>query len=310
MGKARGLSVVYLPPDGPPYPTLLEFFCRRFLRVAQEVWQERLESGGVRDEAGVAVNAASPYRPDSRLFYHRQVAEEPIIPFAEAVVYEDEHLLVADKPPFLPVSPVGGYVAETLVERLKERTGNDQLSPLHRIDRETSGLVLLAKNRAARGRYQPLFAAGLVRKTYLAISICAKAPEWRHCLVENRIEQGQPWFRMEVCRGPVNARSHIHLQEVRNGRARLLLHPETGKKHQLRLHLSGLGLPLVGDRFYPTLLPAGADDFQHPLQLLAFRLELPDPFGGGRRSFESGRSLSLDDEAAPCLRNGTSSAAS
>ena len=284
MGKARGLSVVYLPPDGPPYPTLLEFFCRRFLRVAQEVWQERLESGGVRDEAGVAVNAASPYRPDSRLFYHRQVAEEPIIPFAEAVVYEDEHLLVADKPPFLPVSPVGGYVAETLVERLKERTGNDQLSPLHRIDRET---------------------AGLVRKTYAAISTCAGVPEGRHCLVENRIEQGQPWFRMEVRPGPVNARSHIHLQEVRNGRARLLLHPETGKKHQLRLHLSSLGLPLVGDRFYPILLPAGADDFQHPLQLLALRLELPDPFGSAVHSFESGRRLSLDDEAAPCLRNGT-----
>jgi tRNA pseudouridine32 synthase/23S rRNA pseudouridine746 synthase len=305
MGKARGLSVVYLPRSGPPYPTLLEFFCRRFPRLTEEIWRERLESGGVHDEAGMAVGTDSPYLPDSRLFYRRQVAEEPVIPFAEAVVYEDEHLLVADKPPFLPVSPVGAYVAETLVERLRQRTGNDQLSPLHRIDRETSGLVLLAKSRVARGRYQPLFAAGLVRKTYAAISTCAGVPEWRHCLVENRIEQGQPWFRMEVRPGPVNARSHIHLQEVRNGRARLLLHPETGKKHQLRLHLSSLGLPLVGDRFYPILLPAGADDFQHPLQLLALRLELPDPFGSAVHSFESGRRLSLDDEAAPCLRNGT-----
>ena len=297
MGKALGASVVYLPGGGGPYPTLLEFFCRRFPKIAVEVWRQRLASGEITGEDGNPVDLATAYRPDSRLFYRREVAKEPIIPFAESILWEDQHLLAVDKPPFLPVSPVGPYVAESLVERLKRRTGNEQLSPLHRIDRETSGLVLLSKTRAQRGRYQQLFAAGLVEKTYEAICHCQVIPEWRQRLVENRVVTGTPWFRMEVRPGPVNAVSLVRLLKVRGQRAHLLLFPESGKKHQLRLHCSGLGLPIVGDRFYPTLQPAAPDDFDRPLQLLAKRLTFPDPLSGRRLSLDTGRSLSLTSDA-------------
>lgn len=295
MGKAMGASVVYLPQGAGPYPTLLEFFSRRFPKVAVEVWRLRFERGEIYDEDGKPVGLNTAYRPDSRLFYHREVAEEPIIAGSETILWEDELLLAVDKPPFLPVSPVGAFVAETLVERLKRCTGNQQLSPLHRIDRETSGLVLLSKSREARGRYQQLFATGQVRKSYEAICHCHEIPAWRETLVENRIVPGSPWFRMEVCPGPVNARSLLCLLAVRGDRAHLLLSPLSGKKHQLRLHCSGLGLPIVGDRFYPELQPAAPDDFRHPLQLLAKSLEFPDPLSGRRLRLDTGRSLSLDD---------------
>ncbi len=264
MGTAMSASVVYLPGGATPYPTLIDFLCRRFPKVAAEVWRERLATGKICGEDGLPVGPETAYRPDSRLFYHREVAEEPVIPFAEIILWEDEHLLAVDKPPFLPVSPVGPYVAESLVERLKRRTGHKQLSPLHRIDRETSGRVLLAKDHHRRGRYQQLFAAGLVRKTYEAISVCQSTPEWLETMVENHLEPGEPWFLMRACPSPVNARSHIRLLEVRGLRARLLLSPISGKKHQLRLHLSGLGLPIVGDRFYPTLQPAAPTTFATP----------------------------------------------
>jgi tRNA pseudouridine32 synthase / 23S rRNA pseudouridine746 synthase len=296
MGTAMGASVVYLPGAAPPYPTLFDFLCRRFPKVAAEVWRQRLATGKVCGEDGLPVGLETAYRPDTRLFYHREVAEEAIIPFTERILWEDEHLLAVDKPPFLPVSPVGPYVAESLVERLKRRTGHTQLSPLHRIDRETSGLVLLAKDAHSRGRYQQLFAAGLVRKTYEAISVCLSPPEWQETTVENRLEPGEPWFLMRVCPGPINARSHMRLLEVRGHRARLLLTPVSGKKHQLRLHLSGLGLPIAGDRFYPTLQPAAPDDFRRPLQLLAKSAEFPDPHSGRQLRLDTGRSLSLDHD--------------
>jgi tRNA pseudouridine32 synthase / 23S rRNA pseudouridine746 synthase len=215
MGTAMGASVVYLPGGAAPFPTLIDFLCRRFPKVAAEVWRQRLATGKICGEDGLPVGPETAYRPDSRLFYHREVAEEPVIPFTERILWEDEHLLAVDKPPFLPVSPVGPYVAESLVERLKRRTGYKQLSPLHRIDRETSGLVLLAKDADSRGRYQQLFAAGLVRKNYEAISVCLSPPEWLEATVENRLEPGEPWFLMRVCPGPSNARSHIRVLEVR-----------------------------------------------------------------------------------------------
>lgn len=293
MGTAMGASVVYLPGGDAPYPTLIDFLCRRFPKVAVEVWRQRLASGKIRGEDDLPVGPETAYRPDSRLFYHREVAEEPLIPFTETILWEDDHLLAVDKPPFLPVSPVGPYVTESLVERLKRRTGHKQLSPLHRIDRETSGLVLLAKDAGSRGRYQQLFAAGLVCKTYEAISVFQSPPEWLEKKVENRLEPGEPWFLMRICPGPINARSHIRVLEVQGGRARLRLTPISGKKHQLRLHLSGLDLPIEGDKFYPTLQPAAADDFRRPLQLLAKSIEFSDPHSGRRLHLDTGRSLSL-----------------
>ena len=182
---------------------------------------------------------------------------------------------------------------ETLLNRLREKTGNPFLSPINRIDRATSGLVLLSVNEATRGLYQQLFMKGLVHKAYEAVADCPYDSGQRKWLVENRIEQGEPWFRMKTCAGPINARSQINLIETIGSRARFQLFPSTGKKHQLRIHLSGLGFPIVNDRYYPQLLLETDDDFSRPLQLLSRKIEFRDPITGKEMSFTSKRNLIL-----------------
>lgn len=291
MGIALGTSVVYLPDTGAPYPTLLDFFAWRFPKIPVQTWIERLSVGKVLTEDGQPVTLETAYLPNRRLFYYREVAEEPEIPLQAQIVFQNEHLLVACKPPFLPVTPTGPYVRETLINRLKELTDNPFLSPINRIDRETSGLVLISANKESRGAYQQLFMAGQVRKTYAAVASFHGDSEQTEWLVENRIEEGEPWFRMRICTGTVNARSHIRLVQVKGRQAIFVLQPNTGKKHQLRLHLSSLGFPILNDRCYPTLQEKRQDDFSRPLQLLSQKIEFRDPLSGKEMRFETTRSL-------------------
>lgn len=291
MGIALGASIVYLPDTGVPYPTLLVFLAGRFPKIPLQTWIERITAGKVLTEEGQPITLETAYLPDKRLFYYREVAEEQVIPFQEKILFHNDHLLVACKPPFLPVAPTGPYVRETLLNRLKERTGNPFLSPINRIDRETSGLVLVSTNKTSRGAYQQLFMAGKVRKTYAAITDFPQDLGRSHWLVENRIEEGEPWFRMRTCAGPVNARSRIRLVRNTGRRALFELQPLTGKKHQLRLHLSGLGCPIIDDRCYPVLLAKRPDDFSRPLQLLSQKIEFQDPISGKEMVFETARSL-------------------
>ncbi len=288
-----------MPDTGKPYPTLLHFFTRRFPKIPEQIWLERITAGKVLTEKGEQVTLATAYLPNSRLFYFREVTEEPIIPFQEEILFTSDHLIVACKPHFLPVSPGGPYVSETLLNRLQEKTGNPFLSPINRIDRATAGLVLISVKKASRGLYQQLFMQGLVRKTYEAVthfpynsgqSDNTEQSEW---LVENRIEQGEPWFRMKTCAGTINARSQIRLLEVMGTKARFQLFALTGKKHQLRMHLSGLGFPIVNDLYYPNLLPETDDDFDRPLQLLSRKIEFRDPVTQKELSFTSKRDLLL-----------------
>ena len=291
MGISVGRSTVSMPDRTRPYPSLLEFLVGRFPKVSELTWVERITSGKVLSEDGTPVSLTTAYTPNQRLFYFREVAKEPAIPFQEQILYSNEHLLVACKPHFLPVTPGGPYVNETLINRLKERTGNLLLSPINRIDRGTAGLVLISANKETRGRYQQLFMDGMVKKTYLAVVVFPDDTRETEWLVENRIEQGEPWFRMQARQGKVNARSKIFLLKTKSSRALLQLSPLTGKKHQLRIHLSGLGMPIVGDRYYPILLKEGVDDYDLPLQLLSKKIEFRDPVSGVEMSFESNRDL-------------------
>lgn len=291
MGIATGASIVSMPDTAKPYPTLLAFFTRRFPKIPEHIWLERITAGKVLTETGEPVTLDTAYMPNSRLFYFREVTEEPVIPFKEEVLFANDHLLVACKPHFLPVSPGGPYVRETLLNRLKEKTGNPFLSPINRIDRATAGLVLISVNETTRGLYQQLFMRGLVRKTYEAVADFPQSPGQSEWLVENRIEPGEPWFRMKTCAGTINARSRIQLIEAIGTRARFQLFPLTGKKHQLRMHLSGLGFPIVNDRYYPDLLPEIDDDFDRPLQLLSRKIEFRDPVTGKEMAFASTRDL-------------------
>jgi len=233
----------------------------------------------------------SSYQPHLQLRYFREVENESQIPFLESILYQDDDLLVADKPHFLPVTPGGRYVEECLLSRLRRSTGNADLVPLHRIDRETAGIVLFSVNKKTRGRYARLWLQGEVEKRYQALSAGRPGLEGSFWVVENRIERGDPSFRMQVVPGTVNARSVITLLECNNGIARFLLQPLTGKTHQLRLHLSGLGCAILNDRFYPELQAERADNFATPLQLLAKMVRFKDPLSGVIREFVSGREL-------------------
>jgi tRNA pseudouridine32 synthase/23S rRNA pseudouridine746 synthase len=280
-----------MPDVEKPYPTLLAFLIVRFPKIPAQTWIDRIAFGKVLNEEGHPVTMDMPYLPNKRLFYSREVDEEPVIPFQEQVLFSNDHLMVVCKPHFLPVIPGGPYIRESLINRLKEKTGNPFLSPINRIDRGTAGLVLVSAKKETRGIYQQMFMNGQVRKTYEAVthfSYDSGQTEW---LVKNRIESGEPWFRMKTCKGKVNACSGIRLIEFGKTQARFQLIPVTGKKHQLRIHLSGLGFPIVNDRYYPTLLPEMPDDFNRPLQLLSRRIEFKDPVTGVEMSFESERKL-------------------
>lgn len=282
-----------MPDTDKPYPTLLSFFTKRFPKISEHIWMERITAGKVLNEAGDPVTLETAYMPNTRLFYFREVAEEPVIPFQEKILFTDNHLMVVCKPHFLPVNPGGSYVRETLLNRLKEKTGNPFLAPINRIDRGTAGLVLISTNAATRGLYQHLFMQGLVRKSYEAVAEFPYYSSKNQWLVENRIEQGEPWFRMQACAGVINARSQINLLRKKGSRAHFQLFPLTGKKHQLRIHLSGLGFAIINDRYYPELLPETADDFKHPLQLLSRKIAFEDPVTGKKMSFTSDRKLLL-----------------
>lgn len=291
MGISLHPSVVTMPIIGKPYPSILAFLCERFPAISQEIWHDRILNGKILDEESQPVTLATPYIPQKRIFYFREVTTEPAIPFAEEILFLDDQILVACKPHFLPVTPGGRYVDECLLSRLRRSTGIDNLAPLHRIDRETAGLVLFSVNKKSRGLYGTLFMNGQVEKTYQAVATCRPDQGTATWIVENRIERGAPWFRMQAVPGTANARSTIHLVEVKGDNGRFILHPHTGKTHQLRLHMSGLGFGILNDRYYPVLQDERADDFTTPLQLVAQTLCFKDPLSGKNHEFESDRKL-------------------
>lgn len=291
MAIARHPSVVTLPAAPRPWPSILDFLARQFPNIPRERWAERIRDGKVHDEHGAPITAATAYRPGRRLFYFREVDAEPVIPFAEQIVFRNDEILVACKPHFLPVTPGGRFVEECLLNRLRHRTGIDTLAPLHRIDRETAGLVVFSVNPNTRGRYHDLFMHGQAEKSYEASAMVREPPQERRWTVENRLERGHPRFRMQVVPGTPNARSFVELIDVQAERGRFRLTPVTGKTHQLRVHMSGLGFPILNDRCYPELQPEQDDDFSRPLLLIARRLRFRDPVTGQDMEFESERRL-------------------
>jgi len=291
MGIAKYPSRISLPCIEKPYPSILDFLVQRFPSVSREVWEKRIMEGKVLDEADVPINKETPYVPQKRLFYFREVAEEPLIPLQEKILFQNDEFLVACKPPFLPVIPSGPYINECLLNRLRRKTDNNDLVPLHRIDRETSGLVLFSMNKATRGLYGELFRTGTIEKTYEALSEATHCPSTDNWTVENRLVDAEVWFRTKAVPGVVNARSRIKLVDFKNNLAHFLLYPLTGKKHQLRVHMSGLGFRIMNDRYYPELLPKQEDDLENPLQLIARKVKFKDPVSGNEMEFESERKL-------------------
>ena len=282
-----------------PWPTVLDFLAERLPRVPRAEWLERMEAGEVVDDNGQALAPDAPYAHGARVYYWRALPHETEIPFEEHVVFQDEHLVVADKPHFLPVTPGGRYVQQSLLVRLKRRLGLADLSPLHRIDRETAGLVVFSVRPQDRDAYQRLFRERRVDKTYEAIAPWRDGLTWPQTRRSHILECEDAFYKMREAAPHEglsdNSETHIHCLERLGAWARYRLEPVTGKRHQLRVHMCGLGLPLLGDQFYPTVrrAPGEPEDFAEPLRLLAQAIAFTDPVTGAARRFHSPRQLEL-----------------
>lgn len=277
-----------LPPG--PWPTVLEGLCARFPSVDRERWLDRIARGLVCDADGQPIAADARYRVGSEITYYREVPVEAPIPFEETVLHADEHLVVADKPHFLPVTPAGGHVEQTLLARLVRRLGIPQLVPLHRIDRGTAGLVLFSANPDTRAAYQSLFPQRRIAKRYEALAPALTALAFP-LVRRSHLMRGEPFFRMREGEGEANSETRIDVLARGDGVWRYALEPVTGRKHQLRVHMAALGAPILNDPLYPTCAQSLVDDFERPLKLLAKSLRFVDPVSGEERVFESGLSL-------------------
>ena len=281
-------SCVALPVG--PWATVMDFLAERLPIVSRAQWHARMVAGEVVDEFGVPVSPERPYRHSMRVFYYRALEQEPRVPFEAQILHQDAHLLVVDKPHFLPVVPTGRYLHETLLVRLKRQLGIEALSPLHRLDRDTAGVMLFSVQQATRGRYQGLFRDRAITKHYEAI-----AP-WRADIAfprehHSRLEESGQFFLMHEVPGTPNSHTQMEVLEQAGDWARYRLSPISGKRHQLRVQMAALGLPLRYDPFYPKVNDAPEGDFSQPLQLLARSLAFTDPITGQARQFISQRQL-------------------
>ncbi len=288
-------SRVYLPTS-QTYTNLLDFFVSNFPHIEPSEWVARFKEGLVMTAEGQPVVALDAYQPNTHLLYFRRLAREPNIPFEEEILYQDEHLLVADKPHFLPVTPSGLYLHQTLLNRLKQKTGLQTLSPIHRIDRDTAGLVLFSVQAQERAQYQNLFRDRAVTKVYEVVAAYSEELEEKLPMTyRSRLEESVHFLQMIEVLGEPNADTYIELIEVMKPWAKYRLTPGSGKKHQLRCHLNALGIPIKYDQIYPILTPYQKYDldFSKPLQLLAKQIIFKDPVTGADRSFRSQREIHL-----------------
>lgn len=282
----NGLAASRLHLPAGPWATVLEALAAHFSSVPHREWQSRFERELVLDAQGQPLTAAAAHREGALIHYYREVAAEAPIPFTETVLHADAHLVVADKPHFLPVTPAGVHVEETLLARLIRKLDNPQLVPLHRIDRETAGLVLFSANPASRAAYQALFRERRISKRYEAIAPPLPQLSFPHTR-RSRIVEGVPFFRMQEVAGAANSETRISVLEQGAVHWRYALEPITGKKHQLRLHMAALGAAIIHDALYPLLQAQAEGGYDRPLQLLAQQLRFTDPLNGEARCFNS-----------------------
>jgi tRNA pseudouridine32 synthase/23S rRNA pseudouridine746 synthase len=296
----------------------IEFLSQRFPAIQREVWQQRFDAGTVLNAMGQSIAPSHSVFGESHLLYFRHVADEPVLPFKAQIIFQDDYLVVADKPHFMPVTPGGKYVQQSLLVQLKQQLNLPELSPIHRIDRETAGLVVFSVRAQDRNAYQTLFRLREVEKTYEAIA-GALETSTQHLTFpmthKSTLVEDSQFFRMRELSAdefseaiPYNSETWIdcverlHAIESSTQKdpplrelARYQLKPVTGQRHQLRVHMNALGLPLVGDQFYPVVKRGAEepDDFNSPLQLLAKTISFRDPLSSALRNFESTRQLTL-----------------
>lgn len=328
LGQRDGVDPVRIrlpgPPEGagpsdpvgaggtgavPPWATVFEHLRARYGPAVGVARVEAMLAEGRFVTVDGPVDARTPYEPGTWVWFHRDLAPERPVPFPVEVVYRDEQIVVADKPHFLATTPRGSHVTETALARLRHDLGLPLLSPAHRLDRLTAGLVLFVVRPEDRGAYQTLFRDRRVHKEYEGVAGYDPAVVLPRT-VRSRIVKEHGRLTAEDVPGPPNAETRVELTAHRGGLGRYRLFPATGRTHQLRVHMSALGLPLLNDPLYPRVLPEPPEDdgpgadagsstgpFAHPLQLLARALEFTDPVTGRELRFTSTRRLACWPEA-------------
>lgn len=255
-------------------------FGRRFGPAARA----KVIAGEVFSANGVALDERTEMPANSFVYHYRDLPDEVMVPFDVPVLYRDDTIVVVDKPHFLATMPRGSHIAQTALVRLRRDLDLPELSPAHRLDRLTAGVLLFTVRREVRGAYQTLFARGEVAKMYLAHSSAQpglSAPQ----VISNRIIKRRGVLQAQIESGEPNAETFV--EPLGAGRYRLT--PRTGRTHQLRLHMASLGVPIDNDPLYPNVIDVAPGDFTAPLRLVAHRLEFDDPLTGEHRRFVSSR---------------------
>ncbi|MFD5510133.1 RluA family pseudouridine synthase [Streptomyces sp. NPDC127051] len=278
-------------PDGH-WPDLGGYLAERYAgtRGADSI-AHLLRAGRVFGPGGRVLSPQDPYEPGAYLWFHRDLQPEPVVPFPIRVVHRDAHLLVVDKPHFLATTPRGSHITQTALARLRTELDLPELSPAHRLDRLTAGLVMFSIRPEDRGAYQLLFQERRVVKQYEALAGHDPALTLPRT-VRSHIEKTRGIMAAaEIPGAEPNAETLVELLATKGELGRYRLTPHTGRTHQLRVHMNGLGLPILGDPLYPEVTDPAPDDYRRPLQLLARTVSFTDPVTGTPRRFESGLSL-------------------
>lgn len=306
LPQRHGLGAAWLrtpdrdKPHPDPWPTMGAWLRHRLperVEVAEMLAEERF----VYDD-GLAVREEHPYAPHTFVWFHRDLPIEVEVPGDIHVVHRDERLVVIDKPAFLSSIPRGQHVRQSVVVRLRDELGLPELSPLHRLDRITSGLLMLATERRWRGAYQSMFQDGSVGKTYWAAAPVRADLELPVVVANHLVKRRGSWQVEVVPDAPVNAETLVELESQVGEIGIYRLTPRTGRTHQLRAHLHGLGIPIIDDPLYPVVQDIAVGDFSRPLQLLAGELQFTDPIDGTQRQFRSVRRLPLTSSGARIRR--------
>lgn len=281
-------------PDEGPWDTAMDYMMHRWGHIDPEGIEARFDAGEIVGEAGLPLHRATPLQDHTFIWYYRTLPPETRIPVELNILHQDGHLLVVDKPHFLPTTPGGTYIQESALVRLRNQLDLPDLIPMHRLDRMTAGILLLSTNPETRGRYQVLFEKRQVRKEYECVAAAEPAPGHPAVdfpvIVRNRMTKSRSYLLAEVVDGEPNTETRIELLRTLDGgpggargenrRALYRLEPHSGKTHQLRVHMASLGLGIVNDAFYPELLDKAPDDYSRPLQLLARGIRFVDPITG------------------------------
>jgi tRNA pseudouridine32 synthase/23S rRNA pseudouridine746 synthase len=303
-------------PDQGPWSTAMDYMMHRWGHIDPQGIEDRFDAGEIVGEGGAPLDRATKLEDHTFIWYYRSLPPEHRIPVELNILHQDEHLLVVDKPHFLPTTPGGTYIQESALVRLRNQLDLPDLIPMHRLDRMTAGILLLSTDPETRGKYQVLFEKRQVQKEYECVAAAEPAAGYPAVdfpvVVRNRMTKSRSYLLAEVIEGEPNAETRIERLERFDGGAsagasgtapgRLALYrlePHSGKTHQLRVHMASLGLGIVNDAFYPELLDKAPDDYAKPLQLLARGIRFVDPISGKPVEYRSRLELS---EAAPKRR--------